>query len=191
MKTYIIFGPPGAGKGTQASILSKTLHYTHLSTGQLLRDAIKAGSELGKKVEKIINRGNLISDEMISEIIGSFLSKNKDLEGIILDGYPRTVKQCHTMADYSKKYNLEIEIINLTADYKDLVKRLLKRAEIEKRKDDTEETIKTRLKVYEKETAPVLDFYKSSKTPIYNINGLGSIEEVSKKLLEKIKYSNL
>jgi adenylate kinase len=187
MKTLIIFGPPGAGKGTQASMLSKKLGYLHLSTGQMLRDAVKSGSELGKKVGKIINSGNLISNEMISELIDSYLSKNKKAKGIILDGYPRTLKQCYTMEEYSKKYNLNLEIINITADYKELTKRLLKRAEIEKRKDDNEKTIKTRLKIYEKDTSPVLDFYKTKKARIYDIEGLGTIEEVNQKILSKLE----
>jgi adenylate kinase len=194
-KVFVIFGPPGAGKGTQASLLSKSLSYLHLSTGQMLRDAVKEKSELGKKVEKTINSGNLISDEMISEIIDEFLSKSRDsgtarhcqVPGIILDGYPRTVNQCVTMDSFSKKYNLEIEIINLTTDSKELVKRLLKRADIEKRKDDNEQTIKTRLEVYKKETAPVLDFYRKKKARIYNIDGLGTIEEVNKKVMSKLE----
>ena len=194
MKILIIFGPPGAGKGTQAAMLSKSLGYLHLSTGQMFRDAVKSGSELGKKVKKVIDAGHLVSDKMTSDIIDSFFSKNKNLgtarqtcqvPGIILDGYPRNVNQCYMMDNFSKKYSLELEIINLTADYKELVKRLLKRAEIEKRKDDTEEIIKTRLRIYEKDTAPILDYYKD-KIKICNVNGLGTIEEVNKRIMNSI-----
>lgn len=189
MKTYIIFGAPGVGKGTQATILSKNLHYLHLSTGQMLRDAVKEKSELGKKVGKIIDGGNLIPDNMISEIIDSFLEKNKNSKGIILDGYPRTLKQCPYMDSYAKKYNLDLEIINLTADYKELTKRLLKRAEIEKRKDDNLETIEKRIKIYEKETSPILKHYQG-RIPIYNVDGIGTVDEVSERIFSSINFKN-
>jgi adenylate kinase len=185
-KVLVVFGPPGAGKGTQAAMLSKRLCYLHLSTGQMFRDAVKSGSDLGKKVGKVIDAGNLVSDKMTSEIIDSYFSKNRKAPGIILDGYPRNINQCYTMDDFLKKYNLELEILNLTADSDELVKRLLKRAEIEKRKDDNKETIEKRLKIYEKDTKPILDYYKN-KIKIYNIDGLGSIEEVNRRIMKSLK----
>jgi adenylate kinase len=183
----IVFGPPGVGKGTQAALLAERLGYKHISTGQVIRESIVNGSEIGKKVEKIMSTGQLISDDLIIKIIEEFFEKNKHSSGFILDGSPRTVNQAEFLEEFVKvKFPANIKILNLISREEILIERLLKRAEIEHRADDTEEIIKNRLEVYRKQTAPVLSFYKG-KHPIININGERTPEEVYKETIKSLE----
>ena len=144
MKKHLLFlGPPGAGKGTQAEALSKATSYLHLSTGELLRTEIELGTDLGKKVKDIINKGELVSDQLVLEIVKKNLTKGN--KGWILDGYPRNLLQVQSLNDVLGNLNQPLEIV-FYLDIPDevLIKRLLLRG----RKDDNKETIKTRLKIY-------------------------------------------
>jgi adenylate kinase len=181
MYQLIIFGPPGVGKGTQAELLAKELNLFHLSTGEFLRKAVSEGTELGKKAKVIMEAGMLVSDEIMIGIVKEALEKNiNDGQGFILDGFPRTIQQAQELDILfgQLKYD-STKVISLTADDNELVKRLLLRG----RSDDTEETIRKRLEIYESSTQPVLDYYKDR---IIEINGVGEIPEVNKKIVNSL-----
>lgn len=185
-RVIIIFGPPGVGKGTQAELLSKNLDYAHLSTGAVLRDEMARGTDLGKKLIEIgVPQGNYAPDDMMIELVENYLDRNSK-QGVILDGFPRTIPQAKKLADFftnSKKYN--VEVVSLIADEGELVRRLLERAKVQKRADDTEEVIRKRFEIYQAQTTPLLDFYKR----LYKfdeIDGVGEIDAIQKNILSKI-----
>jgi len=187
MELFIIFGPPGSGKGTQAELLAKNLGLVHISTGNLLREAIAQKTDLGLMVEKIINEGKLAPDEIIIGIIKNFLEKNKGKK-VLLDGFPRTVPQAQALvklADELKSSN--IKIINLEVDDEETTKRLLLRANEQGRADDNEITIKERLRVYHGQTKPVLSYFESIGKIIFHIEGFGKIEEIQNEILDKLE----
>ena len=156
MKKHLLFlGAPGAGKGTQAELLSAMNSYLHLSTGELLRKEIKMKTKLGIKVKDIINRGELVSDEVVLEIVRKNL--DKDNKGWILDGYPRNLSQANSLNEVLTEINQPLEVVfYLDIPEEVLIKRLLLRG----RKDDNEETIRTRLNIYKKTTEPLIEYFK-------------------------------
>jgi len=156
MKKHLLFlGAPGAGKGTQAELLSQTNSYLHLSTGELLRKEIEMNTALGKEVKDIIHRGELVSDELVLKIVRQNL--DKDHKGWILDGYPRNLSQANSLDQVLIEINQPLEIVFfLDIPEEVLIKRLLLRG----RKDDTEETIRTRVDIYKKTTEPLIEYYK-------------------------------
>ncbi|KGF91347.1 MULTISPECIES: adenylate kinase [Prochlorococcus] len=156
MKKHLLFlGPPGAGKGTQAALLSQTNSYLHLSTGELLRKEIEMNSTLGRQVKDIINRGELVSDELVLKIVKQNL--DKDNKGWILDGYPRNLSQANSLNEVLIEINQPLELVfYLDIPEEVLIKRLLLRG----RKDDTEETIRTRVDIYKKTTEPLIKYFK-------------------------------
>ena len=174
----MIFGPPGAGKGTQSKKIIEKYGLKHISTGELLRAEIASGSELGERIKAIIDKGKLISDELITDILTNELENLGDVPGVIFDGYPRTVNQAEILDRILADWGTEVSVmIDLEVEEEELVKRLLKRAEIMGRSDDTIDVIKKRLQVYHKKTEPVIDYYK--KTGKYKgIEGSGTIDEI-------------
>ena len=156
MKKHLLFlGAPGAGKGTQAALLSKNNSYLHLSTGELLRKEIEMKTSLGIKVKDTMNRGELVSDHLVLEIVKQNLDKAN--KGWILDGYPRNISQANSLNDVLVKLNQPLEVVfYLDIPEKVLVERLLLRG----RKDDNENTIKTRLDIYKKTTEPLIEYYR-------------------------------
>jgi len=156
MKKHLLFlGAPGAGKGTQAELLSQTYSYLHLSTGELLRKEIEIDSILGRQVKDIINRGELVSDKLVLKIVKQNLNKNN--EGWILDGYPRNLSQANSLNDVLVEINQPLEVVfYLDIPEEVLIKRLLLRG----RKDDTEETIRKRVDIYKKTTEPLIQYFK-------------------------------
>ena len=156
MKKHILFlGAPGAGKGTQAELLSQTNSYLHLSTGELLRKEIEMNTTLGIQVKDIMNRGELVSDELVLKIVRQNLDKNN--KGWILDGYPRNLSQVNSLNKVLTELNQPLEIVfYLDIPEEVLIKRLLLRG----RKDDTEETIRTRIDIYKKTTEPLIKYFK-------------------------------
>lgn len=179
MKNIVIFGAPGAGKGTQCKILSEKLGLIHISTGDLIRKEIAEKSAVGIKAETLISKGLLLDDTTVSEIFIHALKKHLNSPGFLFDGYPRTVKQAEILEDILKELGLEITIfIELTLSPDEAVKRLLKRAEIEGRIDDNPETVRARFEEYNRKTAPVRDHY--IRKGIYKgIEGVGKIEEIN------------
>ena len=181
MKKHLLFlGPPGAGKGTQAAFLSKANSYLHLSTGELLRREIELHTDLGIQVKDIMNKGELVSDRLVLEIVKKNL--DKDNKGWILDGYPRNLSQVNSLNDVLMNINQTLEIV-FYLDISDevLVKRLLMRG----RKDDNEETIKTRLKIYKETTEPLIEYY-TNRSLLVNINADRDLKTISADIKRKM-----
>jgi len=181
MKKYLLFlGPPGAGKGTQAELMSETSKYLHLSTGELLRKEVKLKTNLGIQVKEIINSGKLVQDELVLEIVKkNLLKKNK---GWILDGYPRNLSQANSLNQVLEVINQSLEMVfYLDVPEEILVKRLLNRG----RTDDNEDTIRTRLSIYKETTEPLIDFYKKMKIMKY-INGNRELKKISDEIKQNM-----
>ena len=178
----VIFGPPGAGKGTQSSFIAKKFKLYQLSTGELLRDEIKKNTNLGKQISSIINLGNLVSDELVGSLIEKYLS-NKDYKNkIIFDGYPRNLIQAQTLNELLIKYNQKIHIaLKLTVSLDTIIKRIKERSNLEKREDDREEIAVKRYETYEKNIKPVIDFYKHSNL-LKVVNGEASIIQINNEI---------
>lgn len=172
----IIFGPPGAGKGTQAKLIKEEYDIPHLSTGEIFRTAIKNETELGKKVKSILDAGELVPDETVVDLVAEELQKSRYSEGYVLDGFPRTVAQAKAFDEMLDEKGKELDaFLMLKVPEKELIKRILSRGE--GRSDDTEEGVKKRLSVYWEETQPVLDYYKGQEV-VKEVYGVGSIEEI-------------
>jgi len=209
----LLFGAPGVGKGTQAKLLSAKFNIPHISTGDILRQAVKDETELGKKAQEIMSRGDLVPDDIMIGIIKYRFSKSDCNAGFILDGFPRTTKQAVELDKLLQEMKIsDVKLINIYADEEEIVKRLNSRRacrecghiftlmEIEQsktcpdckakdsfylREDDKEEVIRKRLEVFRKSTEPVLNYYKK-QGKVISINGLGSVEEVNRDILKAL-----
>jgi adenylate kinase len=176
----ILFGPPGAGKGTQAKKLQDEYSIPHLSTGDIFRAAIKNKTPLGVKVKSILDAGELVPDKTVVDLVADELKKERYQEGYILDGFPRTVVQAEAFDAFLEKNNDSLDaFILLSVPEDELVQRILSRGE--GRTDDTEEKVKTRLEIYRKETKPVMEHYKK-QDKVQEIDGIGSIDQIFDKI---------
>ena len=181
MKKHLLFlGAPGAGKGTQAKLLNQTHSYLHLSTGELLRKEIEMNTALGIQVKDIMNRGELVSDELVLKIVRQNLVK--DNSGWILDGYPRNLSQANSLNEVLNEINQPLELVfYLDIPEEVLIKRLLLRG----RKDDTEETIKTRVDIYKKTTEPLIQYFNDLSLLEY-INADRDLKTISADIKQKM-----
>lgn len=187
MKNIILFGAPGAGKGTQSAILREKLDLAYISTGEILRAEISSGTELGKKAEILINKGELVSDDIIIGMIKSFIANNKSKD-LLLDGFPRTIKQAEALDEILISMQRgKAKVIEMKVNKDILMQRLLRRAEIEGRKDDNEDSIRERFNQYEKKTVAVAQYYEK-KGDYISIDGEhGTPQEVSRRLFEVLE----
>jgi adenylate kinase len=177
----VLFGPPGAGKGTQARILAERRSWPQLSTGDMLRAAVAAGSPLGRQVEDILAKGNLVSDEIVVKIIAERYDRPDCANGAVFDGFPRTIKQAEALdamlAARGRKIDLVVE---LKVDEAILLSRVEQRIrEGTARADDNPETVKNRLQVYRRDTAPLLDYY-GRQGKVSTVDGMAPIDDVTK-----------
>lgn len=210
----ILFGPPGAGKGTQAKLLSEKFKVPHLSTGDILRAAAAAGTPLGKQAKTFTDKGQLVPDIIMIGIIGEELELATYKNGFIMDGYPRTVAQAEALTKLFDQLHLKLDkVINLEVDEAELIKRLSKRrtcrncrsvfnlatdklpssekcpkcgGELYQREDDKEETIKIRMKVYNESTAPLKAYYQK-KNLLVSIKATGDFGEIHKRIVAQLK----
>lgn len=188
MSMYLVLmGAPGAGKGTQAKKLENELGLPHVSTGDLFRYNLKNETEMGKLAQTYINKGNLVPDNITVGMVRERLVQDDCKDGAILDGFPRNPAQADALEQLLNEFNGEISLVPyIHVDQDKLVKRLLKRAEIEGRADDNEETIRARMVVFEEQTQPLLDYYEE-RGLLVKVNGAQSVDDVAKELLEVVR----
>ncbi len=209
----IIFGPPGVGKGTQAQILSQKLNIPHISTGDMLREAVKNQTELGLKAKSFMDKGELVPDDVMIGIIKEVLASEKCKNGFILDGFPRTIAQAEALDEIFKELNIKLDyVISLEVNDDEIIKRLTNRrvckncgavfnllidkipednkcprcgGELYQRSDDNPDVIKNRLKVYRESTQILLEYY-AKKGILKAINGVGEISEITEKICKSV-----
>lgn len=187
MLNLILFGPPGAGKGTQSNLIIEKYGLTHLSTGDVFRYNIKNETELGVLAKSYIDKGELVPDEVTNNMVKDFLQRNNNENGYIFDGYPRTIAQGEALDAMLEEMDTEVSmLVALEVEENELVKRLLERGKTSGRADDQDEaTIRNRFKVYEEETSPIAVYY-SNKDKYVGVHGQGSINEIFDRLCHAI-----
>ncbi len=187
MFNLILFGPPGAGKGTQAIKIAEKFGWKHISTGDILRAEVSQGTPLGLKVKAVMEAGHLVSDELLIEIMESVFVNNSKVSGFVLDGFPRTLNQAEELDIMLMKHNQKVSLVlALEVDEEELVKRLINRAREQGRKDDNEEVVKNRLVQYHQHTKPLIDYYED-KGLYKEVYGVGTIDEIFDQLCLVIK----
>jgi adenylate kinase len=178
----VLMGAPGSGKGTQAALIVKELGLPHISTGDLLRAAVAAGTELGKQAKAVMDRGELVSDDIVLGLLEERLAEDDAAGGFILDGFPRNIAQAEALDALLERLGQPVdEALQIDIDEDQVVTRIAKRAALEGRSDDTEETVRNRLDVYAEQTAPVVDYY-AQRGVLSRVLGDGSIEEVFERI---------
>jgi len=188
MVNFLIFGPPGSGKGTQSVRLAEKFNLIHLSTGDMLRAEISAGTELGKKMSLIMSKGELVPDTVVIEMIANKIDSSKGSSGFLFDGFPRTVAQTISLEKMLNQRGMKIDqMLVLDVDHDELVKRLIARAELSGRPDDKDPAvIENRINVYKEKTEPIINY--CSKKGLYQpVNGMGTIDDIFKRLADYMK----
>jgi adenylate kinase len=180
----VLFGPPGAGKGTQAVRIAEHYAIPHISTGDIFRANVKGETELGREAKGYMDRGELVPDEVVNSMVADRLGRSDCAGGFLLDGYPRTVPQAETLDGFLADTGSPLDaVISLEVPEDELFQRLLKRAEEEGREDDTPEVVRNRLKVYTAETAPLEAWYRE-RGVLRSVDGVGSVEEITGRIRE-------
>lgn len=192
MLNIVLFGPPGAGKGTQSEILIKKYNLVHLSTGDIFRSNIKGETELGKLAKSYMDKGELVPDSVTISMLQSEVEKHPEARGFIFDGFPRTSAQAEALDAFLISRDTAIScMLALEVGEEELIKRLLNRAKTSGRADDSDESIvRNRITVYNRETAPVADFYKS-QGKYRGIHGIGTVDQISERLCNAIDAVNV
>lgn len=178
MLNIILCGAPGGGKGTQSQFIVDKYGLKHLSTGEVLRTEIKSGTALGKEIDELISKGNLVPDNMMYGVIENYIANlPEDCKGTIFDGYPRTVAQAEALTELLKKYNMEAIMIDLLVDEQLLIQRLIERGKVSGRADDNLNTIRHRIAVYHNQTEPIAHYYLHQGN-YFAVNGNQQVEDV-------------
>jgi adenylate kinase len=181
-RRLLLLGPPGAGKGTQSERLVKALVIPQVSTGDMLRAAVKSGSQIGRDAQGYMERGELVPDAVVIDVAEERLRQPDARSGFILDGFPRTKAQAEALDEMLVKLGVTLErCVALGVEEDELVKRLLKRAQIEGRADDNEETIRNRMRVYREQTQPLIEYYRA-RGVLREVDGLGTVEAVAERI---------
>jgi adenylate kinase len=188
MVNFLIFGPPGSGKGTQSVKLAEKFNLMHLSTGDMLRAEIAAGTDLGKKMSSIMSKGELVPDEVVIEMIASKIDGTRNRAGFLFDGFPRTVAQTIALEKMLNDRGMKIDsLLVLDVDHDELVKRLILRADQSGRPDDRDPAvIENRIGVYREKTEPIIDYCRQ-RGIFLPVNGVGSIDDIFDRLCDSIK----
>jgi adenylate kinase len=188
MLNVVVFGAPGSGKGTQSEWIIKEFGLDHISTGDVLRAEIKSGTALGKIAAGYIEKGSLVPDELIIDMLAKVLDSKVDTKGVIFDGFPRTTRQAEALKKMLNERDTDVAVvINLEVDEEELISRMLERGRLSGRTDDNPETIKSRLDVYHSQTAPVAAFYLG-EGKLHAVKGVGSIENIFEEIRKLIKH---
>jgi adenylate kinase len=183
----VIMGPPGAGKGTQAKLIAEHYGIPAISTGDIFRAMKTADTPLARQVREIMESGGYVSDEITNAIVADRLAQPDCNQGFLLDGYPRTLQQVQTLDDYLAESERPLNaVISLLADIEEVVARLLRRAVIDGRSDDNEETIRVRLQVYAEQTEPLLEVYRA-RGLLVEVDGHGEVQEVSERIFAALE----
>ena len=177
----ILFGPPGSGKGTQAANICDLVKIPHLSTGDMLREAVASTSDVGKKAKEIMEKGDLVSDEIVLSIVRERLAKKDCAQGFILDGFPRTINQATGLESLLKENQKIKYVLRIKVDEQDIIKRLIERG----RSDDKPEIIKNRFKTYNSQTKRLIPFYEE-RGILLNVNGMQEIQKVFEEIKKKL-----
>jgi adenylate kinase len=187
MLNIVLFGPPGSGKGTQSEKIIEKYKLIHISTGDLLREEVAARSDLGLKAKAIMDKGELVSDEIVIGMIRKKVEEHKSGPGFIFDGFPRTVEQARELRNLLTDYNEEVTVmISLEVPREELVTRLLKRGKETGRSDDNMETINNRIDVYNNQTLPVAYYYEKMRKH-EKVEGVGSIDKIFGRIVKVIE----
>ncbi|MBO5805710.1 MAG: adenylate kinase [Tidjanibacter sp.] len=187
MKNIVLFGPPGAGKGTQAAKLVEKYGFNHISTGQVIRNEIEAKTAAGKQVEDCIARGEFAPDDLVIEIVKHFMATHQDVEGSIFDGFPRNTYQAEKFDELMEEWKSEVDVmLSLEVPEEELVERLLLRGKQSGRADDaSEDVIRNRIRIYNEQTSVVADYYAAQGKHVA-IDGVGTVEEIFERLSKAI-----
>ncbi len=179
----VLLGPPGAGKGTQAVLVTKHFGISHISTGEMMRSAVSSGSELGKKLKSYLDKGELVPDGLVIDLMRNRLNQKDCKNGFLLDGFPRTVDQAAALTGLLEELGLKLSaVVDIDVAEDVLLERIKLRGQASGRSDDTREVASNRLNVYRSQTAPVSQYYKNS-VGIAVVDGLGTVEEVNKRIV--------
>lgn len=183
----ILFGPPGAGKGTQATAIADEFSLVHIATGDIFRENVGNETELGLRAKEYMERGDLVPDEIVIEMVDERINQDDSVDGFLLDGFPRTVPQAKALDDVLARDGNRIDgVIRLLVDDDELISRLLDRAQKEGRSDDTRDVIENRLQVYRDETEPLVEFYRE-RGVLHEVDGEGDIAEVRDRVLDTVR----
>jgi len=187
----LLIGPPGAGKGTQAALLAQHFGIPAISTGDIFRENVRNETPLGLEAKAFMDRGEYVPDSLTNALVRDRLNQDDAAAGFLLDGYPRTSDQVEELDDILEETEKKLDVVvQLTADSKELLRRLSGRAQEQGRSDDTPEVIKRRLDVYEEQTAPLIDIY-ASRSLVAKVNGLGEIGDVTNRIIEVLDARGL
>lgn len=186
----ILFGPPGAGKGTQANNIAKSYVAAHISTGDMLRAAVKNGADLGTLAKSYMDKGELVPDDVIIGIIKDRIKEEDAKKGFMLDGFPRTITQAEALSEMLEAESESIDtVVSIEVNDEEIIERILQRAKIEGREDDAEDVVRNRLNVYHNQTEPLKAYYESAGV-LAEVDGMGTIDEVFERIqavLEKVE----